>query len=542
MPQLLFRGKHYVENHHLTVPYSQLLPMPEKSLVEKPNFNDNVIIQGDNLLTLKSLLPIYEGRVKCIYIDPPYNTGNENWQYNDAVNSPFHQEWLGQVVGSDDLERHDKWLCMMMPRLKLLRELLREDGVIFISIDDNEAHNLRVLMDEVFGEANFVANVVWHSKYTVSNDTRYMSQQHEYLICFAKNLEHLPKLRLPRTSEMDERYTNPDNDTRGVWKATPLHAKSGSGESYHHTFQNGVTWTAPTGRYPRFSIETLKRLDNDNRLWFGKDGLSTPSVKTFLSEVGTTRVAGDVWRYEEVNHTHGANEQLAEIMGKGTFSTPKPVELIQQALRLVTTTSNHDIILDSFAGSGTTAQAVLDLNKEDGGNRCFVLIEMEDYADNLTAERVRRVINGIPNSKNTTLREGLGGTFSYFQLGKPFDAEAMFTQSNGELPSYENLARYVFYTATGAEFDEAHIQRDIHYIGESQHYHVFLYYAPDWDYLMNTGFTLNMLRNLPFGRDKERLVYAPSGYVDDDYLRGANVRFLRLPYEIYRYQGRKHAN
>jgi adenine-specific DNA-methyltransferase len=235
-----------------------------------------------------------------------------------------------------------------------------------------------------------------------------------------------------------------------------------------------------------------------------------------------------------------ATRELKEILGKQVFNYPKPAGLIKELLRQ--TTSTNDIILDSFAGSGTTAQAVLDLNKEDGGNRRFVLIEMEDYADSLTAERVRRVIKGIPTIKNPTLQEGLGGTFSYFQLGKPFDAQAMFAQINGDLPSYENLARYVFYTATGAEFDESHIQRDMHYIGESQHYHVFLYYAPEWDYLMNTGFTLDMLRKLPFGRDKERLVYAPSGYVDDEYLRGANVRFLRLPYEIYRYQGRKHAN
>ena len=224
------------------------------------------------------------------------------------------QEWLGKVVDKEDFTRHDKWLCMMMPRLRLLRELLRDDGIIFVSIDDNEVHHLRTLMDEVFGEENFVSEIVWHNKYTVSSDAKYMSGQHEYLLCYVKKLEVCKINLLPRTEKMDERFSNQDNDPRGPWKLTPLHAKSGTGESYFYEFKNGIKWKAPKGTFPRFSIETLKKLDEENRIWFGKDGKGTPGRKTFLSEVQQGKKVGALWSYFETGSTHQANEELSEIV------------------------------------------------------------------------------------------------------------------------------------------------------------------------------------------------------------------------------------
>lgn len=477
MATLNFKGKTFVQNHHLAVKYHQLVPKKNKSITNKVSLNDNLIIHGDNLKALKALLPTYAGKVKCIYIDPPYNTGNEKWVYNDNVNSPMMQEWLGKVVDKEDLTRHDKWLCMMMPRLKLLRELLRDDGVIFVSIDDNEVHHLRMLMDEVFGEGNFVSEIAWHNKYTVASDAKYMSGQHEYILCFAKRLEVCQVNLLPRTERMDERFSNPDNDPRGPWKLTPLHAKSGSGESYEFEFKNSIKWKAPKGTYPRFSIETLRKLYEDNRLWFGKDGTKTPGKKTFLSEVQQGKKVGTLWSYMETGSTHQANEELSEIFGKGIFNNPKHTGLIKRCVQITTSAKNNDIILDSFAGSGTTAHAVLSLNKEDGGNRKFILVECEDYADKITAERVRMVIKGIKTAKDKNPPSppfvkggmgGLGGTFSFFELGDPIEMESIL--EGKKLPSYHELARYIFYTATGEEFNPKKINEKKHFIGESKEY------------------------------------------------------------------------
>ncbi len=295
MPTLHFKGKTFVQNHHLAVKYHQLVPNKELSLTDKVSLHDNLIIQGDNLKALKALLPTYAGKIKCICIDPPYNTGNESWAYNDNVNSPMIKDWLGKVVDKEDLTRHDKWLCMMMPRLKLLRELLSEDGAIFISIDDNEQHNLRCLLDEIFGEQNFIVNAVWFSKYTTANDAKNFSRQHEYVTVYCKNIENFQLGLLPRTEEMNDRYTNPDKDERGVWKATPLHARSGTENSrYKIIFPNGISWVAPPGRFPAYSENSLLQLYSENRLHFGKDGKQSPNLKTYLSEVKQGKTVGSL--------------------------------------------------------------------------------------------------------------------------------------------------------------------------------------------------------------------------------------------------------
>lgn len=363
--------------------------VPREKESKNWNATENVFIEGDNLEVLKLLQKHYRGQIKMIYIDPPYNTGKDFiYKDNFTENVSDYYERTGQsqdgIKLTSNMESngryHSDWLTMMYPRLFLARNLLKDDGVIFVSIDDNEVTNLRMMMDEIFGEDNFVAQIIWHSKYTVANDTKYLSQQHEYVLCYAKNKDAIEKLRLPRTQEMDDRYTNPDNDTRGAWKATPLHAKSGSGESYTFTFRNGVKWKAPQGRFPRYGLVTLTRLDEENRLWFGKDLKTTPSVKTYLSELSVDgRVSGDVWHFDDVGHTHSSNEELAGILGKGMFDNPKPTGLIKKAIQLSCT--KDDLILDFFAGSGTTAHAVMDLNAEDGGNRKFICAQIPEETD-----------------------------------------------------------------------------------------------------------------------------------------------------------------
>src|SRR5690606_36843731 len=344
----------------------------------KVSLHDNLIIQGDNLKALKALLPTYAGKVKCIYIDPPYNTGNEKWVYNDNVNSPLFRAWLGNVVDKEDLTRHDKWLCMMMPRLKLLRELLSEDGAIFISCDDNEQHRLRLLLDEVFGSQNFIQNIIWQKKYTQSNDAKYFSDTHDFIICYAKNkiegevTQGFTINLLDRTDEQNERYTNPDNDPNGVWMSQPLHAKSGTDNTYKYKFKNGVEWQPPSGTFPRYSLDALKKADEENRIWFGSKGDAVPRMKKYLSEMKDGVTPKSIWLYTEVGSNDDAKKPIKELFDDNLFATPKPVELVKRIISLAT--NENDIILDSFASSGTTAQAVLELNKEDEGERKFVLV------------------------------------------------------------------------------------------------------------------------------------------------------------------------
>lgn len=528
MPQLQFKGKQLIQNHHLTVKYHELIPQREKSLTKKVSLKDNLIIHGDNLKALKALFPTYAGKVKCIYIDPPYNTGNEKWVYNDNVSHPMFNEWLGKVVDNEDLTRHDKWLCMMMPRLKLLRDLLSEDGVIFISIDDNEQHHLRQLMDQVFGEENFVTNIIWQKKYTRSNDAKYFSDNHDFILCYSKNLNNFKIQLLPRTKKQDIRYKNPDNDSRGPWMTQPLHAKSGSDKSYEFIFNNGCKWKPPVGTYARYSKESLTHAEKNCEIWFGVEGNAVPRMKKYLSNMGGL-VPKTIWLYNEVGSNDDAKRELKEIFNDNPFDSPKPTSLISRILQI--STDSNSIILDSFAGSGTTAQAVLQLNKEDGGNRKFILVEMEDYADNITAERVRRVIKGVLKAKDKNLKEGLGGSFSYFDLGKPISLKNILSGKN--LPSYKEMARYIFYTATGEEFNETKVSEKNHFIGENSEFKIYLFYKPDLKYLKNTALTLDQAIKLGKFTGKKRLVFAPTKYLDQDHLDELRIDFAQLPFEIY---------
>lgn len=541
MPTLHFKGKTFVQNHHLAVKYHQLVPKKELSLTDKVSLHDNLIIQGDNLKALKALLPTYSGKVKCIYIDPPYNTGNEKWVYNDNVNSPMIQEWLGSTVDKEDLTRHDKWLCMMMPRLKLLRELLSEDGAIFISCDDNEQHRLRGLMDEIFGEQNFIQNIIWQKKFSPQNDAKYFSDNHDFLICYAKNkidgevTTGWVRNLIPRTEEQDSRYSNPDNDSRGAWTSSDMTVKTYSAEyDYEITTPSGKKIKPTKGRCWFTSKDNFQKLVDDNRVWFGESGSNVPRIKKFLSEVQDGIVPISIWLHSEVGHNQQAKQELKQLFDEVDlpFDTPKPVSLIKRVLQL--STDKDSIILDSFAGSGTTAHATLELNKEDGGNRKFVLVEMEDYANSITAERVRRVIKGVPYAKSELLKKGTGGSFSYFELGNTIEMESLLRGNN--LPSYTEFARYLFYTATGEEFNDKAINEKTGFIGESKNYEVYLFYKAELDWLKKNALTLELCKSLPKFKNKQRLVFAPAKYVDDHTLLDYRIDFCQLPYEIYRIQ------
>lgn len=533
MPSLHFKGKTFVQNHHLAVPFHELTPVKSKGTSKTASLHDNLIVEGDNLKALKALLPIYHGKVKCIYIDPPYNTGNEGWAYNDAVNSPMMQEWLGKTVDREDLTRHDKWCCMMLPRLKLLREFLTDDGAIFVSIDDNEVHRLRCLMDEVFGEENFLASIAWEKRYTRSNNAKLFYSLKDTLLVYRRS-EALSVLREPRTEKADENYRNPDNDVRGEWTSSsyvnPATKSQRPNLDYPIKNPNTGKWVEHPTHAWKYSPETHAEHVAQNLVWWGEDGLAKyPRLKVFRGDDGM--VPTDLWNYRETGTTDDAGLTIKEIFGAAVFDTPKPVSLVMRLLGLMTKSEGEEVVMDSFAGSGTTAHAVLALNKADGGNRRFVLIEGESYADTITAERVRRVAKGVPDAKDEALRAGLGGTFSYFKLGRPLEKHSLL--EGDELPGFEALASYVFFTATGEEFDARKIKRKSGFIGESRNYDVFLLYAEDVAKLRDLALDLGTARALPSVSGKRKLVFAPTRYLDDHWLDRLKIDFQQLPYQIY---------
>ncbi len=488
---------------------------------------------------MKALLPRYAGRVKCIYIDPPYNTGNEGWIYNDNVNSPIMQQWLkeNKPVDGEDLERHDKWLCMMWPRLQLLRELLSDDGAIFISIDDNEQHRLRMMMDEIFGEENFVANIIWKKKNNPQNDAKYFSNNHEFIIGYANNKHGSAVWRinlLPRTDQHNARYKYNDNDGRGAWAPDNLSVKSYAPD-YDYPITNpdtGQVHHPPHGSCWRAKQATVHRWLDENRIYFGKDNKGRPVLKRYLKDVKQGIVPLTIWDNDEVGSTTSARQMILQIFHDQDrpFDNPKPVGLIDRILRIAT--SPEDIVLDSFAGSGTTAHAVLALNKEDGGNRQFILVECEDYADRITAERVRRVIKGVPSAKDKALQEGLGGSFTYCELGEPIGIEGML--SGEALPSFESLARYLLYTASGVSAEGALQPQNedglFYHLDETDYY---LLYEPDQEYLRGKDARLNLERARRIHEtERKAVVFGIDKFMGQRALAAMGIKFCQLPYCI----------
>ncbi|MBI2899615.1 MAG: site-specific DNA-methyltransferase [Planctomycetes bacterium] len=534
MPSLNFKGKALVQNYHLLVPYHELNPVKSKSLTEKVSLHDNLVVHGDNLKALKALLPYYHGKVKCIYIDPPYNTGNEGWVYNDNVNSPMMQDWLGKVVDREDLTRHDKWLCMMMPRLKLLREMLTDDGIIFVSVDSVEAAHLRILMDEVFGPENFLADAAWEKRYTRSNNAKLFYSLKDTILVYRRS-DRTTLLREPRSEKTDGIYRNPDEDPRGEWTSSSYVNPATKAERPNLVYRIKNPHTGKWVEHPthawKYSPETHAEHVAEKRLWWGEDGQAKyPRLKVFKSDEGVVPI--DVWHYQTTGTTDEGGFSVKEIFGSAVFENPKPVSLVQRMLNLATKPDAHHVVLDCFAGSGTTGHAVLTQNETDGGSRRFVLVESEEYADPVTAERIRRVIKGVPKAKDAALRKGLGGSFSFFEIGAPMEIETIL--KGDKLPSYQSLAGYVFYTATGEEFDAKAVSRKTGFIGESAQYDVYLFYEPDLDYLRKTALTLDLARDLPKGSGKRRLVFAPTKYLDGIHLDEKRIDFCQLPYEIYK--------
>jgi adenine-specific DNA-methyltransferase len=373
----------------------------------------NLIIEGDNYDSLRHLVSTHAGQVKLIYIDPPYNTGRKDFVYNDSY------------FDTTNRYRHSTWLEFMYQRLRLAKDLLTEDGVIFVSIDDNELFNLGLLMNKVFGENNFIANVIWQKVYSPKNTAVHFSDDHEYVLVYAANRDRWRPNPLPRSAEQDRAYKNADKDTRGPWKPSDLTARNYYGEGrYPITCPSGrVIEGPPPGTYWRVSRAKFEQLDADNRIWWGKDGNNIPALKRFLSEVKQGVVPQTLWTYDAVGHTQDAKKQLNEILPMGrnedVFSTPKPLQLMDRILRLAT--KPGDLVLDFFAGSGTLAQAILQLNKEDGGERRFILASSTEATESepdknlcrdVCATRVRRAAEGYSSGKGEQV-EGLGGSFAY---------------------------------------------------------------------------------------------------------------------------------
>ncbi|HKQ48600.1 MAG TPA: site-specific DNA-methyltransferase [Phycisphaerae bacterium] len=427
-----------------------LRPCPEESV----NFetSENLIIEGDNLEVLKLLQKSYLGKVKMIYIDPPYNTGND-FIYPDDFSESLrtYLEFTGQVdtegrkfgTNSDtDGRFHSKWMNMMYPRLYLARNLLRDDGAIFISIADQEYDNLRKLCNEVFGEENFLATVIWQKMFSPKNTAAYFSEDHDYIVVYARSKDSWEPSLLPRSEEIKARYMNPDNDPRGPWLSGALQARNyySKGE-YEVVSPTGKKFSNPKGTYWRFSRERFDELNRDKRIWWGESGDNVPRLKRFLTEVKEGVVPQTLWDYKLVGHTQEAKEELLSLVkfehSENVLNSVKPSRLLRQAIKIATSTSEPDIVLDFFAGSGPTGQAVIEQNREDGGNRQFILVQLPEplptpeptlktIAD-MCKERVQRVIKKVSDENAGRLAMDAGTKpdlgFRIFKL-----AESSFTE------------------------------------------------------------------------------------------------------------------
>lgn len=536
MPTLTWVGKDKVVNHYHDVPFRVLNKQYTFTANQHSpsNTTQNRIIQGDNLEALKSLLPEFEGKVKCIYIDPPYNTGNEGWVYNDNVNDPKIKKWLGQVVGKEgeDLSRHDKWLCMMYPRLKLLHKLLADDGVIFVSIDDNEQANLKLLMDEIWGGNNFINTIIWEKRYSPQNAVKWFSESHDFLAVYAKDkFKWYPNL-LERSEQMNNRYRNLDNDPRGVWKPADSTAQGGHGTSsqfYVLTAPNGKLHTLPNGRCWLYTEPVMQKMIADNRIWFGKDGNNVPAVKKFLSEVKQGTACQTIWKYVDVGHNQEGKKEINDLFPESSvFDTPKPTRLLERILQI--STDKNSIILDSFAGSGTTAHAVLKLNAQDGGNRRFILVEMMDYAENITAERVRRVMNGY--GEGTKAVAGLGGGFNYYTIG-----QALFLDNDNlnEAVGVNIIRDYISYSEgiPTAQQTTPNNPYNPYVLGINREVAWVFFYEQQ----QITTLDIDFLGTLQFGKNKPNslIVYADKCLLSPEFMRKYNIRFKKIPRDITRF-------
>lgn len=639
MPVLEWIGKDKVVNHHLDVPYHVLerkYSFDESGMHDKDNGSDNMIIHGDNLLALKSLLPQYENGIDCIYIDPPYNTGNENWVYNDNVNDPRIMKWLGQVVGAEgeDLSRHDKWLCMMYPRLKLLQRLLSPKGVIFISIDDNEQATLKMLCNEIFGLDCFVANISWQRTYSPRNDSKGISAETEYILVYSKNPGWNPQ-KLPRTDKMNSVYKNPDNDYT-LWRTSDAFAPSAAthqgmvyaiqhpitGE-YIYPYKGACWPLEQSSMFEQVSewadyeykdlnddeqraavcgvpVETIRKgvkaivlaepIESSRekglaiikrgqwpKFFFTKGGYGGIARKTYLDD-SKGKVVTNFWPFAEAGHTDGAKKELKNIFDDKVFDTPKPSTLIERIIRI--STGDDSVVLDSFAGSGTTAHAVLNLNKA-GGNRKFILVELGDYADSTTAERVKRVIAGYSKDEELVLYDeeitaknlskgaeiiekakqtakeakdsgeyssvkqpkiedghlrviaikkakdqepGIPGNFSYYELGEQLLKDGLLNDSVG----IERIREYVFFTETKQKISCSKDDEPF-FLGQHAGNAYYFYYEKDGLTTLDREF-LHTVKTKSSGY----VIYADLCTLSESELERYHITFKKIPRDISR--------
>lgn len=527
MPTLNWIGKDKVLNHHLEVPFHVLerqYSFDEAGKHEEDNGSENMIIHGDNLLALKSLLPKYEGKIKCIYIDPPYNTGNENWVYNDNVNDPHIQRWLHQVVGKEgeDLSRHDKWLCMMYPRLKLLQRLLADDGVIFISIDVFEYAHLKCIMDEIFGIANFrnciavrrgIKNVQAQFE-----EVQALSLGHEYIYLYSKNTQaKLPKLSKPLELAKAGKW-----DT--FWRGTD-----------RPTMRYRIFDALPTSGQWRWEENRTRKAMKNYDIYISKYADKISLDDFFIEHLMATNEKLDFVRKNEngviqyyVPPQTGKllSDNWMDILLSGSFAgfdTEKNVLLIQRIIDWIVRPG--EIVLDSFAGSGTTAHAVLNMNKADGGNRKFICIEMMDYADTITAERVKRVIHGYGEGKKAV--DGTGGNFSYYELGEPLLVDDKLNNA----VSTEKIREYIYYMETKQALPEAAADEPM-LLGV---YHGAAYY---FNYEKDASTTLNaaFLKSIKT-QAEAYVIYADTCVLSENKLQQFHITFKKIPRDIARLRG-----
>lgn len=514
MPSLNWIGKEKVINHHQDVPCKIL----KKSYTFNNSSSENMIIHGDNLEVLKSLLPKFDGQIDFIYIDPPYNTGNEGWVYNDNVNHPSINKWIGHVVGeNDDLSRNDKWLCMMYPRLKLAYKLLKNSGVMFISIDDNVQPFLKLICCEIFGNSN-VEQYIWclqdkSEGSFVKTAGLTVRKEHEYILACFKSSGFKFNKYIGERNFSNDGYSNPDNDPRGPWFSGNISRngiKSTTGSKYYAiTNPAGETflrnWTLSKEEYE----EALK----DNRIYFSKGGAGVPRLKIFQS-VSSELIQSSL--FTDVHTSITGKNQLKKLFdGKSPFNFPKPTTLIERLLKIAS--SENALVLDFFAGSGTTAHAVLNVNNEENSNRRFIEIEMMDYAETITAERIKRVISGYGGNK------GIKGDFSFYELG-----ESLFNDDgtiNTNIDIIE-LKKYIYYTETKQELENENKP----FLGEFNNTCYYLFYDKDESYCLNTKL-LSEIKN----KSEWYVIYADTCSLSEDYMKKFNIIFKKIPRDIIKY-------
>ena len=574
MPAFDFKGKSIIHSHHFSVPFCELKLDKANSCTskgQKPDLDDNLIIQGDNLQALKSLMPRYANKIKCIYIDPPYNTGNEGWVYNDNVNHPELKKWLHKEVGTDDLQRHDKWLCMMWPRLQLLRELLSDGGVIFISIDDNEAHHLRCVMDEIFGPENFLGQIARASKMAGLAGAHFAPSK-DYVLTYAKVKENTPYFMDGINKDLYKK-----TDEKGLYRddvalyQSALDSMRGcKNQRYYIKCPDGSLVIPPGDAFPTKTNEAafVAPVTQNDKVWrwthstymkqkhllVFKKTLTSPLVDETGNKAKYNVYTKSYYedRLEQGTTPRDFSDNFLNRQGTDQlkkigvdFQYPKPAELIKWLLQISGATSG-DIVLDSFAGSGTTGQAVLELNKQDGGNRKFILVQCDEWdkdkkkintiASSVTAERVKRVIKGVPKAKNELLRKGLGGSFSYCALGQPISQANLLRGKN--LPTYDSLAKHVFYTATGQSLHSFKENKDFFVSRTRNDTAVFVVYKPDVDFLRSDDSAIDIdrferLQHLMKQKKcPKALVFAWACYYPVEELLDKGIRFCQLPFSI----------